>query len=377
VIQNSDDEGEDSDSSLEDLSALLAAKSSEIRVTQGINSSKPSTPVASRQQTRATDFHISPLPVLSKYKYDLKSLVSHAEKDEATEASSKRVKAMMAPKDEDVDTTMTSNDHTADPVKFPHDALLESVIADREDGGAHKVARAIMRTEATVTEKRWYFFDAQSKASKPKRKPFPTGSVPEDWQKELVDPKMRYQTFISGFAEDMVTFGKKLPDELFLWILDEACLEASDPLRTSYLNTIRESSEQIHRLLDPDLIRKVFRAVGGSSNATEISQRVVPVAKLADIYSNRDWTGLLSVIRFFGRTAKSLQQRSRTNVISILLRMSVDRVVFDNVDLLDSVQETISRLCRYARDEDWETCVRICDPLTFTVLMACEVSRDL
>jgi len=379
VIQNSDDEDEDSDSSLEDLSALLAAKSSEIRGRHAVNGITPSTPVAPRHQTRTVNFHISPLPVLSKYKFDLKSLVSHAERAEATEASSKRVKAMMAAKDEiaDDDTTMALNDHTADPVEFAHGALLESVVADREDGGAHKVSRAIMRTEATVTEKCWYFFDRQSKASKSERKPFPSRSVPENWKRELVNPKTRYQTFVSGFAEDMVTFGKKLPDELFLWILDEACLEPSDPLRTSYLNTIRESKEQIQRLLNPDVIKKIFRDIGGSNNATEISQKVVPVAKLADPYSNRDWARLLSIIRFLGQIGKSLQQTSRTNIICMLLRMSVDHVVFKNVDLLDSVQETIGRLCRYTPDEDWETCVSLCSHLTSTLLMSCEVSRGL
>lgn len=377
VIQNSDDEDEDSDSSLEDLAALLAAKSSEIRGRQAINGIAPSTPVAPRHQTRAANFHTSPLPVLSKYKFDLKSLVSHAERAEATEASSKRVKAIMAAKDEiaDDDTTMILSDHTADPAKFAHGALLESVVADREDGGTHKVTRAIMRTEATVTEKRWYFFDTQSKASKSERKPFPTRSVPENWEKELVNPKTRHQTFVSGFAEDMVTFGKKLPDELFLWILDEACLEASDPLRTSYLNTIRESKEQIQRLLSPDLIRKLFRVIGGSSNATEISQKVVPVAKLADPYSNRDWARLLSIIRFLGQIGKSLQQASRTNIICMLLRMSVDHVVFENVDLLDSVQETIGRLCRYTPDEDWETCVRLCSLLTSIFLTAVQCQK--
>jgi hypothetical protein len=379
VIQNSDDENDDSDSSLEDLSSLLAAKSSEIRVKQGNNGTTPSTPVAARHQMRTADFHTSPLPVLSKYKFDLKSLVSHAEKDEATEASSKRVKAMLAPKDEDEDgdTTMISTDYMAGPTKFVHGALLESVVADREDGGAYKVTRAIMRTEATVTEKRWYFFDTQTKATKPERKPFPKGSVPENWQKELLDPKTRYQTFISGFAEDMVTFGKKFPDELFLWILDEACLEASDPLRTSYLNTVRESKEQIYRLLDPDLVRKIFCAIGGSSNATEISQKVIPVPKLADPYSKRNWARILSVVRFLGQIAKSLQERSRTNIICMLLRMSVDHLVFNNVDLLDSVQDTISRLCRYIPEEDWESCVRICYPITYRLLTDYTVSRDL
>jgi hypothetical protein len=355
VIQNSDDEDDDSDSSLEDLSAMLAAKASEVRAKQAVNGFTPSTPVAARHPTKSANFHVSPLPLLSKYKFDLKSLVSRAEDHEAAEASSKRVKAMMASKDEDGDIAMS--DHEAELAKFPHGALLGSVVADRDDLEAHKVSRAIMRTEATVTEKRWNFFNTQSNTTKPQRTAFPTKAVPESWKDDLMDPKTRYQTFVSGFAEDMITIGKKLPDEIFLWMLDEACLEASDPLRTSYLRVARECKEQLHRLFYPNLARRIFQSLSGTSIATDIAQKVVPVPQLTGSYHNRDWARLLSIIQFFGHISKSLQQKARTTIISLLLRMSVDHLIFENVDLHDSVQITIRNLCRHTPDDEWETCV--------------------
>ncbi|KAE9380179.1 hypothetical protein N431DRAFT_539854 [Stipitochalara longipes BDJ] len=363
VIQNSDDEGEDSDSSLEDLSALLAAKSSEVRAKQAMNGNTPSTPVASRHQTSSVNFHVSPLPLLSKYKFDLKSLVSRAEDHEAIEASSKRVKAMMASKDDDEDTEMS--DHAAELAKFPHGALLGSVVAGRDDLEAHKVSRAIMRTEAAVTEKYWYFFDTHSKPPKqPERTPFPIRAVPDNWKKELVDPKTRYHTFVSGFAENMVTFGKKLPDELFLWVLDEACLEGNDPLRSSYQDIIKESTEQVRRLIDPVLVRKIFLTLGGSSIGTDITQKVVPVSRLGDPYPRRDWARLLSIIKLFGAVSKSLQQNARTVITCMLLRMSVDHVVYENVDLLDSLQVTLRSLCKYTPGDDWGTCCQeVCKAL--------------
>jgi len=361
IIQDSDDESDDSDSSLEDLSALLAAKNSEVRAKQTMNGITPSTPVASRHSARTVNFHVSPLPVLSKHKFDLKSLVSRAEDHEATEASSKRVKAMMAARDSDEDTNMS--DHAAELAKFPHGALLGSVVADREDLKAHKVTRAIMRTEATVTEKRWYFFDTKSSAPKAQRTPFPTKAVPENWKPELVDPNTRYHSFVSGYAEDMVTMGKNLPDELFLWMLDEACLETSDPLRKTYLSIIAVSNEQITRLLTPDLVRKVFQSLGGSPSGTDINQKVVPVPKLTDPYGSGNWARLLSLINFFGHISKFLQNKTGTSIICMLLRMSVDHVVYENVDLLDSVQSTISRLCRSTPEKGWEACVRVNFPL--------------
>jgi hypothetical protein len=157
----------------------------------------------------------------------------------------------------------------------------------------------------------------------------------------------------------MVTFGKKLPDELFFWVLDEVCLEGNDTLRSSYQGIIKESTEQVHRLMDPVLVKKVFRTLGGSSIGTDITQKVVPVSMLGDPYPKRDWTNLLSIIKLFGMISDSLHQKARTTVICMLLRMSVDHVVYENVDLLDSLQLTIRRLCKYVPEKDWGKCVRV------------------
>jgi hypothetical protein len=338
-----------------DLSALLQTKSSEHRPKPNTNGFTPSAPIGTRAKRSALDFHSSSLAVLPKYKFDLKSLISHAETDEATEASSKRVKAMIASKEDE--SIMVPRDDGVDGAKFVHGNLLESVVVDKEDGELQKVTRALMRTEAIITEKRWYFFDTQSKSTKPKRQPFPTASVPQNWKGDLVDPQLRHHTFVSGFAEDMVSYGRTLPDELFLWILNEVCFESQDVLRNSYCNILKESSEQVHRLIVPDLIRKTLQALGGSSVAVNVTQKIIPAPALTNPYTTQDLAKLRSVVKLFGQFAKSLQQKSRTYIISMLQRMSVDHVVFENVDLLDSVQETIYRLCRYTPEDKWEISV--------------------
>ncbi|KAE8450336.1 hypothetical protein EG329_006764 [Mollisiaceae sp. DMI_Dod_QoI] len=368
VIENSDDEDEDSDSSLEDLGALLAARSSE-RAKQAANGRTPSTPVASRQQKTTYDFHSSPLAVLPKYKFDMKSLISHVEADEATEASSKRVKAMLAGRNENEDDLpMFHDEEAADSAAFAHGALLDSVVAEREDGGAHKVKRALMRTEATVTDKSWYFFDTSSSPAN-KQEPFPVASVPKSWQAEFVDPKIRYQTFISGFAEDMVAFGKKLPDELFLWMLDEICFEPSDPLRNAYTFVLKASSEQVSRLVDPKLVQRLFDNLGAASHATNIFDRAKPVQRLSTPYAHRDWANLLSTVRLLGRLSKSLMLAAKSCSICMLLRMSMDKLVSENIEILDTVQETINRLCLSITDEDeWtKCCTEMCKPLFSSV----------
>lgn len=347
VVKSSDDEEEDSDSSLEDLTTILQTKRPVNGPRPSPNGAIPSTPNSSR--TKA--FHTSPMPLLSKHKFDLKSLASHAETDRNTEASSKRVKAMqeasqkenVPPRGEDTGS------------KLKHSGLLHSVVADQEGGDVHKVARAVMRTEATLSEQRCYFFDTQANPAKPARTLFPTKSISEEWRNDLKDPHMRHQTFVSGFAEDMVLLGKALPDEIFLWMLDEICVESSEPLRVSYCNALKASSEQIQRLVMPAIIRTMFERVGANPACTTVVDKVGTVPALAEPYAKRDWAKLRSLIGFFGQIAISLQVRSY--VVSMLLRMCVDRVVLENVDIFDLVLETINRLCRYVLDDAWETCV--------------------
>lgn len=361
-VPGSDNEDSDSDSSLEDLSVLLQSHHPENSLKKLADSQAPSTPVHSRA-IRNVRFHTSPLPVLPKYKFDLKSLARQAQKDDATEASSKRVKAMMTPNEETTSNISPQPSKSSKISKVSHHhELLESVVADTEGGEVHKVTRALKRTEATLPEYRWYFFETQVKPSKPVRSEFPKASIPETWHDVLKDPQMRYQTFVSGFAEDMVGFKNTLPDEIFMWMIDELCWESDNALRNSYSGIIRASSEQISRLVVPNVIQRMFRNLGGTSGATTISQVIQPVHKITSPYGSRNWANLRSVVKFLGQVSGPLHQTSRIHSLSMLLRLAVDRVVSDNIDLYDLVQQTIFRLCRYDMpDDSWELfCQQIC-----------------
>ncbi|KAG0651764.1 hypothetical protein D0Z07_1681 [Hyphodiscus hymeniophilus] len=353
VIKSSDDEDEDSDISLEDLATILKTNRA-----HHPNGTSPSTPNASR--TKNVAFHISPMPILNKKKFDLKSLASYAEMDRKTEASSKRVKAMQEASEKQ--EFMSPRGDSASE-KLKHSTILQDVVADQEDADISKVARAVMRTEATLSEQRWYFFDTQGSPPKPRGKPFPTRS-PKEWKSDLQDAQMRDQTFVSGFAEDMVSFGKALPDEIFIWILDELCVETSEPLRASYCNVVKQSSEQVRRLLVPNVIRDLFESVGATSANTAITDKVCPVQALSTPYANRDWSRLRSLVVLLGQISKTLQ--ARTYAVTLLLRMCCDRMVMENVDIFDAVQDTIDRLCRYVPDDSWESspkCQIICTTL--------------
>ncbi|TVY49725.1 hypothetical protein LOCC1_G000237 [Lachnellula occidentalis] len=351
IVKSSDDEESDSDDSILDLFPSTNRSPPAKRVT-------PSTPSGPRFR-RVLNPLVSPIPIHPKY--SLESIVKDAENDKATLESSKRVKAMLDSQNNE-NTSPFASDLNSNQAKFDG-ALLESVVANTEDGGMGKVTRALQRTEATNVETFWYFFGRQDLAAEPPRPPFPTSTVPQNWKRELSKPAARNQTFISGFAEDMVHFGQALPDEILLWILDEACLEPSDVLRTSYLNTLKESKEQVERLISPDVVDKMLRYLGGTSVATTITGKMKPSPKITGPYS-KDWAHVRSAVLFLTGIADSLQQKTREHILGMLLRMGADHVVFKNVDLLDVIQQAIRRLCKYIPDDEWGlSCQRICERL--------------
>lgn len=376
-IKGSDDEDSGSDDSFPELSAIFGYGTSAKPPSSATTAFTPSTPTTSRIKRDPHNFHVSPLAVLPKYKFDLKSLVSHAEADEATEASSKKFKAMLASSESEDDVPVFASGSSTDLTNLASGGLLESVVADQEEGGVKKVTRALMRTEATHVEKRWYFFDTESQDTVHPGFSFPTKAVPSSWKTELSNSKTRNQTFISGFAEDMVACGKLLPDELFLWILDEACFEPREVLRTSYLNTIQESTEQIERLLTPDLAERVFQNLGATTVATTVTEVIKPSPGLKNPYPDHDWANLRSLIRFFGQIASELQQESREHILCLLLRMSADHMICKRVDILDVFQDAIRWLCLCIPDDSWETSVSNLDSFAYAPLTRYVVSNYL
>jgi len=206
-------------------------------------------------------------------------------------------------------------------------ALLASVVDQADDGEFQKVARALKRTEALLPEPRFYFFQTIDKPMKPKPSSFPVKAVPQNWLSELKNPQVRYQTFVSGFAEDVVGLGKLLPDEIILWLINEICVESDDVLRTSYCNTLRQSGEQIGRLVVPELVQCMLQNLGGDETAMSKTEKIRTVQKLFNPYGNYNWDQLQSTIKTLGVISIHLQQHVRTHIVCMLLRMGCDRSV--------------------------------------------------
>jgi hypothetical protein len=350
VIDNSDEDSDDSDASIVDLSELLRPRGEVTTVSQSSNT-RQSTPPRSRRSKIYKSPHQLP-----KYKFDLKSLANQAKKAEATEESARRLEALLGPKQE--------HDGTKSRIGAGGNAasteVIESILDGREEGDAQKVMQAVMRTEATTLEQHWYFFDTgEAVDSNTKPQSFPKRTLPRTgWQRDLVDPQTRQQIMVSGFGKDMVLLGEALPDELVLWILDEMCMISDSLLRSSYFDLIEALPEnQLSRLLQPQLIARLFSKLGGSAEAINVERVLTTRGEVGDSYHIRPWNSLHSVLRLLGRIADKLSLLTAKYSICLVTRLCCDGVVMSNINLLAAVQSSLVSLVSSIPEALWEQAV--------------------
>lgn len=347
IVKSSDDEGSDSDSSLEDLSVILRSRRPDSSFDNG--------------KSTSSSFGIpqhSPLTVLPKPKFNLLSLMKEVQEDEATQASAKRVKALLEGNNgESTSAVSKAGD-------LPHDggeeepiSMLKMVVEEREEGDFHKVLHAMKRTEAIHVGSRCYFFEAKSSTQELPRARFPKLPELEGWQENLRTEALRRQTILSGFASDMLAFGDTLPVEVLMWLIDEICYEPSESLRFGYIDVLESSPHEVAKLLQSDAIRDMFQHLGGSIQATSIDQAILPQPEDPERYHDREWDRLISVVVFLGRMAGHLAIDACTITLKLLARLCVDSIVFENVDVLESVQKAMSSIASCANDDTWEQCV--------------------
>ncbi|KAI6248989.1 hypothetical protein HI914_02792 [Erysiphe necator] len=363
VIQNSDDDDGDynSESSLEDLTNILTSRISDIRSkqTQGKSSLPNETSSFSTRSTRfrkAPDYH-SPVEAKQKYKYDLKSLAKSAQSYDNAEASSNRVREMfeLVNRIDETDTNISN---------LTREDLLNSVevYGDSREQKTNKIRSVIEKTEASFRQHRWYFFHSKPKNTELMRKKFPLSSIPDNWRHEMGHSETRKQAFISGLVEDVVSIRKSLPDDFFLWLIDEVCREDCEVLRNCYVNVLTKSSSQIQRLVSPELIKNLFLCLNGTLEAINIKGKIELVEEIPEYYADYDWSVLLSILSFFSQVANVLSQESRMQLTCILLRMSLDKFVMRNIDIFFQVQKTLENVCTTTPNVNWTSyCQEVCE----------------
>lgn len=344
-IKGSDEE-DDSDDSLESLGELMGRKS-------GSGAYLTTTPRAKRVVT--AHFHGSPLTLQQqqqqrqpKHKFDLKSLISHARQDEATEASARRADELKA-KAEKQDELEAKRDP----------ALKTGLISDDDDEDkGDRLAMAIDRTQGDELRPQCYFFSQERPRDMP-RSPFPETAIRARPWTILRDAGTREQMIIRGLPTTLARKGNELPDELYQWILGEVCVERDLQLLNQYLNLAECCRDAMRRLVDEKQLYSMLGKMGGQKlGGPNVKFELSP--GLHNPYPGRDWSPLRYFLQLLTRMAPNLAPENITSAVQLLLRLSLDPIVGSVAGVrVEYSNAVLALICALpASDRQWNASVR-------------------
>ncbi|KAI0143771.1 hypothetical protein GGR57DRAFT_338816 [Xylariaceae sp. FL1272] len=320
-IKGSDEEEEDeSDDSLASITDALGYRPKPSPHQR--NPNIPSTPQAKRVASYS-NVHRSPLTLQPKrHKFDLKALLHHTKEHERTEESARQAKTLIAEADRHSDAEDESGLED-DPKRF-EEAAQNFLIGDEDEGKVDKLRKAMKRTKEHNTHKQCYFFDADLQEKQAKHQ-FPAKTAKGPW-KCLAQADARRQAFIMSLPHSLLKLGQTLPDELFLWVLEEVCIEKYAELRMQYIDLVSLCDEQIGRLVTDMRLYGLLERIGGPKYAREHS-KLKCATELRPEYLERDWSGLTAYLQLVEGLAPSLETASAISAVQLLLRLSLDPVV--------------------------------------------------
>lgn len=389
IAASDDDDGlGSSDSDLPDIMAVISPKK-RLAVDPCV------TPRAKRTATQIEDGSLfsSPLSIRKKHKYDLAALARLKVRDEERLASELRVKELEEKSkrealarerqaavkdgaendddDEAAESDGEENDDDEEEGKAGRELkrrLLESVRAeadatDEDEKGRDKmrIMRALERAaDAGTGRKTFYFFeqtvpDARCLVA---GNVFPVAKAKGPW-KILADKQDRVRHFQSGFPFDIQRMFGNLPDDIFLWVMNELCQERRRDLAAEYLKLLRICDDQVRRLVTPTLLQRLFKTLGATNEACNPSSTVTLTDEVRDPYRDRAWICLENFLGLLGCIAGSLEPGARTMAMQMLLRLGIDNVAVENFGLAQEWRWTGDILARSVPGREWTSFVSV------------------
>ncbi|EAA35396.2 hypothetical protein GE21DRAFT_165 [Neurospora crassa] len=380
AVIGASDEEEDGDSDFissdDDLPDLFAEPKTEVPMSIRANGSPTKGPASKR--VASAKFVISPINFNKKHKFDMKAILKHTEADKKIAESEKRVEALMAEDEEE-------DNRRAEPLAVKkegttlHDDMLD-MLSEAEDSQEEtkkeKLLRAVKRTEATSQRKQWYFFDEShghkvvDDLSIGFRNKFPQHAATGVW-KILAPQKGRLDLLERGVPYHLQCKLRNIPDDIFIWIVDELPFVKTRRLREANLRLLGICLEQAGRLLTPDRITQLFRTIGTPKRCIETpspsedgtGQQTKPdPGRPYNI--DRDWTPLRTVLRILSETAHGLSIDSLTRSTTLLLRLGMDALIRRNPDLHSTFRHTLINLVEAVPSSSFDAfCLSCCSSL--------------
>lgn len=345
-IKASDDEddfGSSSDDSLEDLSAILGRGRP--------NNAAPSPPKRPRSLLKTPtakrttkEFHSSPLAIIPKHKFDLKALAKDARKDDATNASSLKHRTTTDTSSEDEEDTSASQASQNPFVK---------VVKEKD---AQKVLRTVQRAERGNSSLRYCFFEQDYETP-------PSTTVSKSLEKgpwkalTQGDVSLREENIVAGLPLALLRIKGSLPDELFDWILDELCVTTSTLLRQEYCSLIRHCAGQVEQRVTRDRLEVLFLRLGACEEIKQRGSSLILSKPSQEPYKGQEWGNLKSFLSLLGLMAPCMTLSSVMYATQTLLRMSIDKFLVYNIELLVEYEATIRALFEAIPRPSWNVFV--------------------
>lgn len=306
------------------------------------------------------EFHSSPLTINTKHhKFDIRALLKHAEADEAVEEGEQRTAALIAQGSPTARGRAVANEEHAS----LHDTMLD-VLSDPEgsqdEGNRGRLMQAVKRTEATVSRKEWYFFDRQNQPNSTAiqvRHPFPKSAATGVWA-FLDSDKHRSEVFEDGLPYNVQCRMQNLPDQIFLWVLDEAPYVKSRKLQGEYIRLLGICSDQIKRLLVDDKVVGLFHDLGASERALLTKPRPSGNSGNGAPYPEDCRIRLQTVLRILAGTAHASTTQTLTRMMSILLRLGIDDLIREDEAVAGEYQDALLQIVLVVPWRDWNNFVR-------------------
>lgn len=344
----------------------------------------PETPRAKRTIPPGEFIFSSPLTIQSKkHKYDMAALLRMNEKDEVMMAFEEQMEkekaeeerhaagsgAGAAPKGEGLAEDQTDGDDDGDgsedeerkAARQLKERMLASANADAaEDDGAdgagagkRRVLRALERTDLSAGRKTYYFFEqAQSGDHALAVGGFPDQQARDVWT-ILADPQDRAKHFRSGFPFDIQKMFGNMPDEIFLWILDEVCRETRRDLAMEYVNLVLISDAHVRRLVTPARLVRLFRSLGATKDVERLLSSVTLRDEVSDSYRTRSWVCVENLLGLLGGISQHLSSEARITAMQILLRMGMDNIAVENFGLAQEWRWAVDFVARSVPCSEW------------------------
>lgn len=361
MIAASDDEDESdmsSDGGFPDIMAAFNLPKANERPPQSLFE----TPRAKRTMHMQA-VHVSPLTLNPKprHMFDLKALARDAKRDDATNASSLRLQeTAAATKKADTEAALSRTEGSG--------SNFADFIQVKSGKNAHKVMRAVQRTE-DASRLRFCFFDLNYQS------PPPTAIAKSSGPWKLLthaNEQAREQFLVSGVPYTILQKSGGLPDEIFIWILDELCIQHSTLVLEEFSNLIASCPDQIEKLVTSQRLEQLFLRLGASEAEIRVRDRELPTFKPADEpYKDRDWSNLRVFLDLLAVMSHQLTIPSTISSVQVLLRMAVDKFLVCNIDVLVSYQNAMQCLLEAIPYASWNSFVRI--PCTPFLLHRCHL----